>query len=73
MERVKAEIEESIGLDCSEALPVSAKTGMGVDAVLEAIVKRLPAPRGNPDAPIKAASRTRIFGSTARPRDPRNW
>ena len=54
VERVKAEIEESIGLDCSEALPVSAKTGMGVDAVLEAIVKRLPAPRGNPDAPLKA-------------------
>ncbi len=54
VERVKAEVEESIGLDCSEALPVSAKTGMGVDAVLEAIVKRLPAPRGNPDAPLKA-------------------
>lgn len=54
VERVKAEIEESIGLDCSKALPVSAKTGMGVDAVLEAIVKRLPAPRGNPDAPLKA-------------------
>ena len=54
VERVKAEIEESIGLDCSEALPVSAKTGMGVDAVLEAIVKRLPAPRGNPDVPLKA-------------------
>ena len=54
VERVKAEIEESIGLDCSEALPVSAKTGMGVDAVLEATVKRLPAPRGNPDAPLKA-------------------
>ena len=42
VERVKAEIEESIGLDCSEAMPVSAKTGMGVDAVLEAIVNRLP-------------------------------
>ena len=54
VDRVKAEIEESIGLDCAEALPVSAKTGMGVDAVLEAIVKRLPAPRGNPDAPLKA-------------------
>lgn len=37
VERVKAEIEESIGLDCSEALPVSAKTGQGVDQVLEAI------------------------------------
>ncbi|MCI7569615.1 translation elongation factor 4 [Desulfovibrio sp.] len=54
VERVKAEIEEAIGLDCSEALPVSAKTGMGVDAVLEAIVHRLPAPQGDPSAPLKA-------------------
>ncbi|WP_165065391.1 translation elongation factor 4 [Desulfovibrio sp. ZJ200] len=54
VERVKAEIEESIGLDCSEALAVSAKTGMGVDAVLEAIVQRLPAPGGDPAAPLKA-------------------
>ncbi|MGE9984301.1 translation elongation factor 4 [Desulfovibrio sp. SGI.169] len=54
VDRVKAEIEESIGLDCADALPVSAKTGMGVDAVLEAVVQRLPAPRGDPDAPLKA-------------------
>ena len=54
VDRVKAEIEESIGLDCSQALPVSAKTGMGVDAVLEAIVHRLPHPRGNESAPLKA-------------------
>ena len=54
VERVKAEIEESIGLDCSEAMPVSAKTGMGVDAVLEAIVNRLPAPKGDEKAPLKA-------------------
>ena len=52
--RVKEEIEESIGLDCSEALAVSAKTGQGVDAVLEAIVTHLPAPSGDPKAPLKA-------------------
>lgn len=54
VERVKTDIEESIGLDCADALPVSAKTGLGVDAVLEAIVHRLPAPKGNPDATLKA-------------------
>ena len=54
VDRVKAEIEESIGLDCSQALPVSAKTGMGVDAVLEAIVHHLPAPKGDRSAPLKA-------------------
>ncbi|MBQ7585863.1 MAG: translation elongation factor 4, partial [Desulfovibrionaceae bacterium] len=54
VERVKSEIEEAIGLDCSEALAVSAKTGQGVEEVLEAIVKRLPKPKGNPLAPLKA-------------------
>ena len=54
VERVRKEIEEGIGLDCSEALPVSAKTGDGVDAVLEAIVHRLPGPEGEPNAPLKA-------------------
>ena len=54
VDRVKEEIEEAIGLDCTDALPVSAKTGLGVDAVLEAIVHRLPAPGGDPDAPLKA-------------------
>jgi GTP-binding protein LepA len=54
VERVRTEIEESIGLDCSGALSVSAKTGQGVDAVIEAIVARLPAPEGNPEASLKA-------------------
>lgn len=51
---VKEEIEESIGLDCSNALPISAKSGEGVDAVLESIVRDLPPPHGNPDGPLKA-------------------
>lgn len=53
-ERVKAEIEEGIGLDCEHALSISAKTGMGVEELLQAIVERLPAPEGDPDAPLKA-------------------
>jgi GTP-binding protein LepA len=54
-ERVKSQIEEVIGLDASGAIPISAKTGMGVGDVLEAIVTRLPAPReGDAAAPLKS-------------------
>jgi len=53
-ERVRQQIEEVIGLDASHAIPISAKTGVGVDALLEAIVTRLPPPSGDPDAPLKA-------------------
>ena len=53
-ERVKAEIEDVIGIDASDAIQISAKTGLGIPDVLEAIVTRLPAPRGDRNAPLKA-------------------
>jgi len=53
-EKVKAQIEEVIGLDASNAIGISAKTGLNVEEVLEAIVTRLPAPKGDRDATLKA-------------------
>jgi GTP-binding protein LepA len=53
-EAVKAEIEDVIGIDAQQAIPISAKTGVGIPEVLEAIVTRLPAPKGDRDAPLKA-------------------
>jgi len=54
IDRVATQIEEVIGIDASGAVPISAKTGMGVVEVLEAIVERLPAPKGDRAAPLKA-------------------
>ena len=49
-----AEIEDVIGIDASNAIPCSAKTGMGIEEILEAIVAHVPAPRGNPDGALRA-------------------
>jgi GTP-binding protein LepA len=54
VERVKEQIESIIGIDPSEAIPISAKSGLGVDEVLEAIVLRMPPPVGDTEAPLKA-------------------
>ena len=51
---VKKEVEEVLGIDASEAVLCSAKTGLGVDDILEAVVKRIPAPSGDSDAPLQA-------------------
>ncbi len=53
-ERVKREIEEVIGIDASEAILASAKLGIGIEEILEAIVNRIPPPSGDPDKPLKA-------------------
>jgi GTP-binding protein LepA len=53
-ERIRQQIEDVIGIDASDAIPISAKTGVGVPDVLEAIVHRLPPPKGDRDKPLKA-------------------
>ncbi|TXH90102.1 MAG: elongation factor 4 [Rhodoferax sp.] len=53
-DNAKSEIEDVIGIDASDAIPCSAKTGLGIDEILELIVARVPAPKGNPDGPLRA-------------------
>ncbi|KAB7619373.1 translation elongation factor 4 [Verminephrobacter eiseniae] len=53
-DNAKAEIEDVIGIDATDAIPCSAKTGMGIDDILQAIVAKVPAPRGQADGPLRA-------------------
>ncbi|MFI5307578.1 MAG: translation elongation factor 4 [Polyangiales bacterium] len=54
VERARREVEEVIGLDCTYAIEASAKTGQGIHEILETVVKRVPPPKGDPDAPLRA-------------------
>ncbi len=53
-ESARKEVEDVIGLDASEAIPCSAKTGMGIEEILEMVVAKVPPPKGNPDGPLRA-------------------
>ncbi|MDD3221230.1 MAG: elongation factor 4 [Clostridia bacterium] len=62
-ERVKSEIEDVIGIEAEDAPLISAKNGLNVDQVLEQIIDKIPAPQGNPDAPLKALVFDAIYDS----------
>lgn len=81
-EEAKEEIEEVIGLDATDAIEASAKTGLGIDEILERIVERVPAPKGDPEAPLQAliidswfdnyvgvVMLVRVVNGTLRPKD----
>jgi GTP-binding protein LepA len=54
LDNARSEIEDVIGIDATDAIPCSAKTGVGIDEILEAIVAKIPAPKGNPEGPLRA-------------------
>jgi GTP-binding protein LepA len=81
-ESAREEIEDVIGIDATDAILASAKTGMGVDEILEAVIERIPAPKGDPAAPLQAliidswfdnyvgvVMLVRVINGTVRPRD----
>ncbi|HNK00791.1 MAG TPA: GTP-binding protein, partial [Accumulibacter sp.] len=81
-DKARQEIEDVIGLDATDAVLASAKTGLGVVDILEAIIERIPAPQGDPEAPFKAllvdawfdnyvgvVMLVRVFDGTLRPKD----
>jgi GTP-binding protein LepA len=53
-DNAKQEIEDVIGIDATDAIPCSAKTGLGIDEIIEAVIARIPPPAGNPDGPLRA-------------------
>ncbi|MDY0055294.1 MAG: translation elongation factor 4 [Methyloversatilis sp.] len=53
-DNAKQEVEDVIGIDATDAIPCSAKTGLGIDDILEAVIARIPPPKGDPEAPLKA-------------------
>ena len=62
-EEVTDDIVDLLGCDASDVIPASAKTGLGIDEILKAIIERVPAPKGNPDAPLRAL----VFDSVYNP------
>ncbi|MEY4510548.1 MAG: hypothetical protein RLZZ450_2670 [Pseudomonadota bacterium] len=54
IDRARHEVEQVIGLDCSEAIPASAKAGIGIEEILEAVIKKVPPPKGDKDATLRA-------------------
>ena len=81
-DRVKEEIEDVVGVDATDAVSCSAKTGQGIDDILEAVVAKIPPPTGDPEAPLKAliidswfdnyvgvVMLVRVFDGTLRPKD----
>ncbi|MBL0138081.1 MAG: elongation factor 4 [Bacteroidetes bacterium] len=62
-EMVKDQIVDLVGCERDAIIPASAKTGLGIEAILEAIITRIPAPKGNPDAPLKALIFDSVFNS----------